>query len=408
VLADAMPHGIVRHSTLPRPNRPISWEVVLDRDGLPRAKGPCQDPCYDPDAIMALIYTSGTTGRAKGVMLTHSNILATVTNFNCWMRYREGGVYLHSAPIFHIADFPAMFAAPAFGAAQVTLSRFQPEAFCEVVAKERVNYTVLVPTMINFVTQFAESHAHDLTSLEMLGYGGSPMAPQLIRKTRELLPQAKLVQVYGLSETGFLTGLQDQEHTEDKLTSCGRPCVGIDVQIADEAGNPAAAGQPGELVARGANVMRGYWNNQEETAAAFRNGFFRTGDIGYQDSNGYFYILDRLKDMIVTGGENVYSGEVEAVLFKHPAVREAAVFGIPDPRWGELVTASVVLKPGTQLGAEDLIQYCRQFLANYKVPRRIEFSESELPKSASGKVLKRTLREHFWAGADRSVGPVVA
>jgi long-chain acyl-CoA synthetase len=407
VLADSTPHGIVRHSTLPRPNTPVSWELVLDRDGLPLSEGPCPEPCYDPDAIVALIYTSGTTGQPKGVVLTHSNILSDVNNFNYWMRYREGGVFLHAAPMFHIADFPAMFAAPMFGAGQVTLARFQPETFCELVAKERVNYTVLVPTMINFLVQFAESHSHDLTSLEVLAYGGSPMAPPLIRRTRELLPQTKLVQVYGLSETGFLTGLRDREHIEDKLMSCGRPCPGVEVQIVDDAGN-AETGNPGELVARGANVMRGYWKNPQETAAAFRNGFFRTGDIGYQDSNGYLYILDRLKDMIVTGGENVYSGEVEAVIFTHPAVREVAVFGIPDPRWGELVTASVVLKPGIQLTADDLIEYCRQFLANYKVPRRIDFSESELPKSASGKVLKRALREPFWAGADRSVGPVVA
>jgi acyl-CoA synthetase (AMP-forming)/AMP-acid ligase II len=211
-----------------------------------------------------------------------------------------------------------------------------------------------------------------------------------------------------LSETGFLTGLQDTEHTEDKLMSCGRPCPGVDVQIVDDAGNPVETGNPGELVARGTNVMSGYWKNQQETALAFRNGFFRTGDIARMDSNGFFYILDRLKDMIVTGGENVYSGEVEAIIFNHPAVREVAVFGIPDPKWGELVTASVVLKPGMQLTADDLIAYCRQFLANYKVPRRIDFSESELPKNASGKVLKRALRERFWAGANRSVGPVVA
>jgi long-chain acyl-CoA synthetase len=322
------------------------------------------------------------------------------------MRYREGGVYLHAAPIFHIADFPAMFAAPMFGASQVTVTRFQPEAFCDVVAEERVNYTVLVPTMINFLTQFAESNPHDLTSLELLAYGGSPMAPQLIRKTRELLPNTQLVQVYGLSETGFLTGLQDGEHTADMLTSCGRPCPGVDVQIVDEAGNPVKTPNPGELVARGANVMAGYWNNEEETAASFRNGFFRTGDIGYQDSNGYFFILDRSKDMIVTGGENVYSGEVEAVIFDHPAVRDVAVFGIPDTRWGELVAACVVLKAGTQLTADELIAYCRQFLANYKVPRRIDFSDSDLPKSGSGKVLKRVLRERFWTGAERAVGPV--
>src|ERR1700722_15136377 len=405
VLADAMPHGIVRHSTLPRPNTPVPWELVLDRDGLPVSEGPCPEPCYDPDAILALIYTSGTTGRPKGVMLTHSNILADVNNFNYWMRYREGGVYLHAAPIFHIADFPAMFAAPMFGASQVTLERFQPEVFCEVVAKERVNYTVLVPTMINFLTQFAESNPHDLTSLDLLAYGGSPMAPQLIRKTRELLPTTQLVQVYGLSETGFLTGLQDREHTADRLMSCGRPCPGVDVQIVDDAGNPVKTPNPGEIVARGANVMLGYWNNEEETAASFRNGFFRTGDMGYQDSNGYVYILDRMKDMMVTGGENVYSGEVEGVILNHPAVRDVAVYGIPDTRWGELVAACVILKARTQLTADELIAYCRQFMANYKVPRRIDFSDTDLPKSASGKVLKRVLRERFWAVAERAVGP---
>ena len=158
------------------------------------------------------------------------------------------------------------------------------------------------------------------------------------------MPNTQLVQVYGLSETGFLTGLQDGEHTADRLMSCGRPCPGIDVQIVDDAGKPVKTPNPGELVARGANVMAGYWNNEEETAASFQNGYFRTGDIGYQDSNGYFYILDRLKDMIVTGGENVYSGEVEGVIFNHPAVRDVAVFGIPDAKWGELVAACVVLK----------------------------------------------------------------
>ena len=398
VLADCTPRGIVRHSTLPQPKTRLPWDIVLDRDGLIGGDGPSPDPCYDPDAVLALIYTSGTTGRPKGVMLTHSNILSDVNNFNCWMRYREAGVYLHAAPIFHIADFPAMFAAPMFGASQVTLPRFQPETFCQVVAKERVNYTVLVPTMINFLTQFAESNPHDLTSLEMLAYGGSPMAPQLIRKIRELLPGTKLVQVYGLSETGFLTGLQDGEHTADKLTSCGRPCPGVDVQIVDDGGNPVKAPIPGEIVVRGANVMTGYWNNEEETAACFRNGFFRTGDIGYQDSNGYVFILDRSKDMIVTGGENVYSGEVEAIIFDHPAVREVAVYGIPDTRWGELVAACVVLKPETQLTADELIVYCKKFLANYKVPRRIDFSDTDLPKSSSGKVLKRVLRERFLSG----------
>jgi long-chain acyl-CoA synthetase len=156
-------------------------------------------------------------------------------------------------------------------------------------------------------------------------------------------------------------------------------------------------------VARGANVTRGYWNHSDETKSAFRDGLFRTGDVGYQDAAGYFYILDRLKDMIVTGGENVYCGEVEAVIYEHPAIREAAVFGIPDPQWGELVMACVVLAPGKSLTADDLIAHCRQSLANYKVPRRVEFSEIELPKSGSGKILKRILRDRFWTNQQRAV-----
>ncbi len=404
VLVDANPRGIVRHSALPVPTTPIPWVRVLDQEPWEPTDDSPPEVHYDPEAILALIYTSGTTGRPKGVMVSHANVMADVHNFNYWMRYREGGVYLHAAPIFHIADFPAMFAAPAFGACQVTIPKFSPQIFCETVERERVTHTVLVPTMINLLTQFPDLRKFDLSSLEVLAYGGSPMAPELIRRIRELLPNLKLVQVYGLSETGFLTGLQDQEHTEDRLLSCGRPCPGVDVQVADELGKQVANGHHGELVARGANVMRGYWNNREETGVAFRDGLFRTGDIGYQDAAGYFYILDRLKDMIVTGGENVYSGEVEAVIYQHPAIHEAAVFGVPDPQWGEIVMACVVLKPGRALSAAELIAHCKRALANYKVPRRIEFFETELPKSGSGKILKRTLRERFWAHNERSVG----
>jgi acyl-CoA synthetase (AMP-forming)/AMP-acid ligase II len=404
VLLDAKPRGLVRHSSLPKPTVQLPQELVLDEKPLEVRDEPCPDPIYDPEAILALIYTSGTTGRPKGVMVTHANILANVDHFNYWMRYIEGGVFLHAAPIFHIADFPAMFAAPAFGARQVTLPKFSPQGFCELVQRERVTHTVLVPTMINLLTQFPEAKSYDLSSLVVLGYGGSPMAPELVHRVRTSLPHVKLLQCYGLSETGFLTGLEDQDHIESRLLSCGRPCPGIALRVEDETGKEVEVGQHGELVARGANVMRGYWNDPEDTALAFRNGMFRTGDVGYQDSDGYFYILDRLKDMIVTGGENVYSGEVEAVIYKHPAVREVAVFGIPDPQWGELVMACVVLKPGMALSATDLTSHCRQFLANYKIPRRAEFSDTELPKSGSGKILKRVLRERFWARQERAVG----
>ena len=408
VLEDARPHGIVRHSSLAVPGVQLSWQQVIDEEPLPISLDAVPKVFYDPEAILGLIYTSGTTGKPKGVMVTHANVLADIHNFNYWMHYTEGGIYLHAAPIFHIADFPSMFAAPAFGASQITIPKFSAQTFCEIVEREHVTHTVLVPTMINLLTQFLDvrkndARKYDLSSLQVLAYGGSPMAPELVHRTRELLPKVKLIQVYGLSETGFLTGLQDQEHTEDKLMSCGRPCPGVDIQVTKTSGKQADQGQAGELIARGANVMRGYWNNPEETAEAFRDGFFRTGDIGHQDAAGYFYILDRLKDMIVTGGENVYSGEVEAVIYAHPAVREVAVFGVPDPQWGELVLACVVLKPGSTLTAEDLIAFCRRSLAAYKLPRRVEFSETDLPKSSSGKVLKKTLRERFWTHQQRAV-----
>jgi acyl-CoA synthetase (AMP-forming)/AMP-acid ligase II len=404
VLADASPRGIVRHSSLPVPTAKIAWQRVIDEEPLDPAGASCPDPIYDPDATLAFIYTSGTSGRPKGVALTHANILADVDHLNYWMPYREGGVHLHAAPIFHIIDFPFIFAAPAFGTCQIAIPKFSPASFCETVSRERVSRTVLVPTMINLLTHFPELKQFDLTSLETLAYGGSPMAPELIRRTREVLPHVKLVQGYGLSETGFLSGLQDHEHTPTRLMSCGRTCPGIDMQVVDELGREVETGQHGELVARGANVMRGYWNNEQETSRAFQDGMFHTGDVGYRDRDGYFYILDRLKDMIVTGGENVYSGEVEAVIYQHPAVLEAAVFGIPDPQWGELVAACVVRKPGQALGADELIVHCRRFLANYKIPRRVEFSETELPKGGSGKILKMALRERFWVDQKRAVG----
>jgi long-chain acyl-CoA synthetase len=404
ILADARPRGLIRHSSLPAPTVPLAWQLVLDQEHLDlEENGSRPSAINDPDAVLALIYTSGTTGHPKGVVITHANMLANVEHFDYWMPHRDGAVHLHAAPLFHIADFPVMFAAPAFGAAQVTIPKFTPQDFCQTVEHARVSHTVLVPTMVNLLTQFPELKNYDLTSLEEIAYGGSPMAPELIRRTREVLPGVRLVQGYGLSETGFLTALRDNEHVGRRLTSCGRPAPGIEVRVADVSGGEVKAGETGELVARGANVMQGYWNNPEETSQAFRDGWFRTGDVGRQDADGFFYILDRLKDMIVTGGENVYSGEVEAVIYEHPAVLEAAVFGIPDPKWGELVAACVVLKPGETLEADALIAHCRRSLANYKVPRRIEFSETELPKNGTGKILKRVLREHFWDHQDRAV-----
>jgi long-chain acyl-CoA synthetase len=316
--------------------------------------------------------------------------------------------------MFHIADFPAMFAAPVFGAAQTTLDRFDAPSFCAAVQANGITHTVLVPSMINTLCQSPELSAFNLDSLEVLAYGGSPIAPALVRDVRRALPKAKLLQVYGLSEAGFLSGLTDAEHTDDRLQSCGRACPGIDLRIADATGKPVASGDLGNLVARGPGIMRGYWHDIEEdlpgdesstdeTAEALRGGFFHTGDIGRQDKDGYFYIVDRAKDMIVSGGENVYSGEVEAAIYEIPQVKEVAVFGIPDEKWGELVAAAVVLRPGSNLSAEELKQFCKTRIASYKVPRHIEFMAEELPKSGSGKILKRVLRDKYWTGQPRRV-----
>jgi len=415
LLDDARPRGLIRHSKIPAPAVRLEWEHVIDLAPLEDAEEePYAGEFYDPDAILVLLYTSGTTGAPKGAALTHANIFSNVHDLNYWLAYREKAVFLHASPMFHIADFPAMFAAPVFGAAQMTLERFDALSFCTSVQTHGVTHTVLVPSMINTLCQFEDLAAFNLDSLDVLAYGGSPIAPALIREVRGALPKAKLLQVYGLSEAGFLTGLTDTEHTDDRLQSCGRPCPGIDLRVVDAAGKPVAAGELGNLVARGPGIMRGYWRDIEEdlpenessvneTREALHGGFFHTGDIGRQDKDGYFYIVDRAKEMIVSGGENVYSGEVEAAIYEMPEVKEAAVFGIPDEKLGELVAAAVVLRPGTNLSAEELKQYCKTRIASYKIPRHIEFMTEELPKSGSGKILKRVLREKYWAGQPRRV-----
>src|ERR1700723_2257219 len=415
LLEDARPRGLIRHSKVPVPSVSLEWEHVIDVAPLGEANEELfAGEFYDPDAILVLLYTSGTTGAPKGAALTHANIFSNVHDLNYWLTYRETAVFLHASPMFHIADFPAMFAAPVFGAAQMTLEHFDAQSFCTCVQTLGVTHTVLVPSMINTLCQFEGREAFNLDSLDVLGYGGSPIAPALVREVRSALPKAKLLQVYGLSEAGFLTGLTDAEHTDERLQSCGRTCPGIDLRVVDAAGRPVPSGKLGNLVARGLGIMRGYWHDIEEdlpedessvdeTAEALRGGFFHTGDIGRQDKDGYFYIVDRAKDMIVSGGENVYSGEVEAAIYEIPEVKEAAVFGIPDEKWGELVAAAVVLRPGTNLSAEELKQYCKTRIASYKVPRHIEFMTEELPKSGTGKILKRVLREKYWAGQSRQV-----
>ena len=415
LIEDARPLGLIRHSKFAAPTVRLEWEHVIDVDPLDEIEGESfTGEFYDPNAILVLLYTSGTTGAPKGAALTHANVFSNIHDLNYWLDYREKAVFLHASPMFHIADFPAIFAAPVFGAAQVTLERFDALSFCTSVQTHGVTHTILVPSMIITLCQSRELAAFNLDSLDVLAYGGSPIAPALVRDVRRLLPKAKLLQVYGLSEAGYLSGLTDAEHTEDRLQSCGRPSPGTDLRVVDADGRPVASGELGNLVARGPGIMRGYWHDIEEdfpdddssvdeTTEALRDGFFHTGDIGRQDKDGFFYIVDRAKEMIVSGGENVYSAEVEAAIYEIPAVKEAAVFGIPDERWGELVTAAIVLRPGTALSAEEVQRYCKTRIASYKVPRHIEFMTEELPKSGSGKILKRVLREKYWVGQSRQV-----
>ena len=364
---------------------------------------------YDPAALFGLFYTSGTTGRAKGVMLTHANLFANMLHVGDWCPLCGSDIFLHVAPMFHLADFPMTLLAASIGATQVTVPRFELQLLCETIATLRVTVTVMIPTMINLLTQCAEIGRSDLSSLRYLLYGGSAIAPEVIKRTREKLPGCKLGQGYGLTETSpLLTALHDVDHAGQRVLSCGRPVLGVELAILDAEGRAAQTGTPGEIVARGANVMQGYWRQPEATRDAFVGaevgGWFRTGDIAYQDEDGFVYHVDRSKDMIVTGGENVYSSEVEAAVYSHPCVKEAAVIGIPDPKWGELVLACVALRDGAILTADDLIAHCRIRLAGYKVPRRIEFIAGELPKSGTNKILKRKLREPYWIGVERRVG----
>jgi long-chain acyl-CoA synthetase len=409
-LRDAEPRGFVRSLALPEPTFRTEWQVSVEDLGLsPTGDCALPEPMYDPQALFGLFYTSGTTGRAKGVMLTHANLFANMLHGQSWSPMTFSDVCLHVAPMFHVADFPIILIAASKGATQVALPRFDLQLLCETIARERATITLMIPTMINLLTQWPEIGRYDLSSLRQLLYGGSPIAPEVIKRTRERLPGCKLAQGYGLTETSpLLTTLDDADHTGQRLLSCGRTVPGVELAILDEEGRPAPAGTPGEIVARGANIMRGYWRQPEATRDAFVGGevggWFRTGDVAYQDEDGFVYHVDRSKDMIVTGGENVYSSEVEAAVYSHPCVKEAAVIGIPDAKWGELVMACVTLKDGAVLTAEELIEHCRTRLAGYKAPRRIEFIAGELPKSGTNKILKRKLREPYWKGVTRRVG----
>jgi long-chain acyl-CoA synthetase len=367
-------------------------------------------PEVSDDELLGLFYTSGTTAEPKGVMLTHKNMLANIAHSDGVYNYREADIYLHAAPMFHLADGAAVFSHTARGATQVFIPRFDPKQVLETIAREQVSLILLVPTMINFLLQQPDFDSHDLSSLRHITYGASPIAPDLLRRAMKAL-SCEFGQGYGLTEASpLLTVLTHKDHvvtdenSAQRLASCGKPVQGVDVRVVKEDGSDANPGEVGEIIARGPNIMLGYWKRPEDTEDVLRDGWLHTGDLATVDEDGYIYLVDRKKDMIVTGGENVYSTEVEAVLYAHPAVKEAAIIPIPDPDWGEAVHACIALRDGKQATAEELVEFCRAHLANYKVPRSIEFIESELPKGGTGKILKKQLRERYWTGRARRIG----
>jgi len=363
-----------------------------------------------PDDLAALFYTSGTTGHPKGAMLSHANLLSNAYHILASGIWREGDVYLHACPMFHIADGPTTHAVTWLGGRHVIIPSFKPDLALEAIERERVTATLLIPTMINFLINHPDVAKRDLSSLRIVTYGGAPMPEELVRRATQILPSS-FCQAYGLTETSpLLTLFPCQEQVlagppelTRRLLSCGREVIGVRVRVVNTGGEEVKPGEVGEIIAKGPNVMVGYWNNPQGTAEVLRDGWLHTGDLATTDEEGYIYIVDRQKDMIITGGENVFSTEVENVLYTHPAVLEAAVVGVPDAQWGEAIKAIVVLKPGNSATEEEIIAYCRSRIAHFKAPRSVDFFEGTLPKSGSGKILKRELREKYWADHARRV-----
>jgi long-chain acyl-CoA synthetase len=389
----------------------IDYEALL-REPTPDSDVP--DVVPDDDDLAVITYTGGTTGAAKGVMLTHGNMTSNAMHSAVHMRCGQDIKFLHTAPMFHLADGLFIVLVTMLGGCHTFLPVFNPITVLETIERERVTECMLVPTMINALIQVPTVGSYDLSHWRLLVYGGSPMAPELLRRTMALLP-CDLGQAYGQTEAApCLTWLSAEAHRairdaepgsewEPRAASCGQPMVDVEVRVVDDQDRDVAAGEIGEIIARGPNVMKGYWHRPEDTAEALRDGWLRTGDLATVDAHNYLKVVDRKKDMIVSGGENVYSVEVEAALFAHPAVLEVAVVGAPDPIWGERVHAVVALKPGHDVTAEELIVACRGLIAKYKVPRSIEFIDA-LPKSGAGKILKRELRDKYWATETRLVG----
>ncbi len=364
-----------------------------------------EDP--DENALAGLFYTGGTTGASKGVMLTHRNLIANTHNWLAAIPQSSEDRTLIMAPMFHAAGSNGILGAIWLGSCQISLAAFDPKAALDLIEKHSVNITLGVPTMLAALAEEQHSNPRKTDTLEIIAHGGSPIATEVIRRTSSAFPTAQMIEVYGateLSPLATILGHEERLVDDPRARSCGRSAIGNIITIRDPEGNELPAGEVGEVVVAGTNVMKGYWKKEEQTEAVLINGSYWTGDLGYLDAAGYLYLVDRSKDMIVSGGENVYSTEVEEVLYKHPAVLEAAAFGVPDEKWGEAVHAVVVPREEhNNIDPAEIVDFCRDHIAGYKVPKGIDIQHEPLPKSGPGKVLKRELRAPYWESSDRSV-----
>ncbi len=355
---------------------------------------------------VVLMYTGGTTGLPKGVLLEQRAEMLNCYHTLGFVTIDSSQTFLHQTPMFHAASMAAIMGIPAMGAKSVFIPLFDPDQVMDLVEGHGVTWTVMVPTMIGMMLNHPEFRPERLATLHQLTYGASPMPAATLDKLRSLYPDLRITQGYGMTESSaVLTFLSAEDHFRggERLRSAGRPVPGVMVSIQDAEGNVLPKGETGEVCAKAGNFMREYWNKPEATEEVFRGGWYHTGDAGYLDDEGYLFLVDRVKDMIVTGGENVYSAEVESALSKHEAVAQVAVIGIPHDTWGEQVHAIVVLVDGAEVTEVELQEFARGEIAGYKVPKSIEFRAEPLPLSGAMKVLKKDLRAPYWEGQERAV-----
>jgi long-chain acyl-CoA synthetase len=363
------------------------------------------EPEEDDPAV--LMYTGGTTGLPKGVLVSQRAEMLNV--YHVAMRYRrfdEDAVNLMQTPVFHAASMVGLLGTPATGGTLVMVPMFEPGLVIDAIERHSVTITTMVPTMVAMTLAHPSFSPERLRSLKALVYGASPMPSALLDRMLSMFPELDIAQGYGMTESSsVLTFLGPEEHRRGgpELRSVGRPLLGIELSIQDEDGRHLPTGEVGEVCAKGGNYMTCYWNKQQETDEAFRGGWYHTGDAGYLDQDGYLYLVDRVKDMIVSGGENVYSIEVENAVTTHPGVLQVAVIGIPHDVWGEAVHAIVVPRPGIAITADEIIAHARQTIAGYKVPKSVELRADPLPLSGAMKVLKRELRKPYWDGRERAI-----